>query len=142
MESQFVGIDLDLILADVTTNRRDFADTFDRLQFVLHNEVLQAAKFGEAHAVFGWLQRVIVDLSQSGCIRTELRNDTIGQLRCGTAELLRDSTSRPVEVNRILKRHLDKAVAEHAFPANGFRAGNSQQRNTQRISDLVFNVFR
>ena len=55
VETKFVRVDFDLILPNIATNRRDFADTFDRLQFVLDDEVLQAAKLGEIHAFFGRL---------------------------------------------------------------------------------------
>ena len=55
VKAKLVRIDFDLILANVTADRRDLADPFDRLQLVLHNEVLHAAKFCEPHAFIGWL---------------------------------------------------------------------------------------
>ena len=80
MKAKLVRIDFDLILANVTADRRDLADPFDRLQLVLHNEVLHAAKFCEPHAFLGWLKRVVVNLSQSGRVRAKLWYNPIGQL--------------------------------------------------------------
>ena len=115
MKAKLVGVDFDLVLANVTADRRDLADPFDRLQLVLHNEVLQTAKFGQPHTFLGWLKRVVVNLPQSGGVWSKLRDDAIGQLRGRTSELLRNSTACPIEVNFVLERDLDKAVAEHAL---------------------------
>lgn len=41
MKTKFVWVDFNLILANVTSDGSDFADTLDGLQVVLDNEILQ-----------------------------------------------------------------------------------------------------
>ena len=82
VKTQLVGINFDLVLTNVSANGSDFADSFDRLEFVLDDKVLHASQVRQAHPVFGWLQSVVVDLAQSGGVWSELRNNSIGQLRC------------------------------------------------------------
>ena len=141
MEPQFVGINVDLILANVTADRSNLADALDRLQFILDDEVLHASQFVQSHATFGRLKHVVVDLTEPRRIGSQLRNHTLGQLGCGGPELFGHPAAGPVEIDRVLERDLHKAVTEHAFAADRIRTRNGQQRNAERIRHLIFDIF-
>ena len=66
----------DLILAYVSAHAGNFADAGNGLQLIFHDEVLQAAEFGQVHA--GWrFKHIVEDLAQAGCIGTERRHNAI-----------------------------------------------------------------
>ena len=118
MKTQLVWIDFDLVLANIATDRSDFANPLDGLQVVFDHEVLQASELRQVHAGFGRNQYIIENLPQACRIGAKLRNNTLRQLRRGGSQLFRNATSCPVKVDLIFERHLHKAVSEHAFPAN------------------------
>ncbi len=76
MKTQPVGVNLDLILAHVAADAGHLADSGDTLQFVLNDEVLQAAKFGQVLSRRR-LENVIEDLPQTGRVRSERRHDSV-----------------------------------------------------------------
>ena len=52
-----------------------------------------------------------------------------------------DATAGPIEIDAVLERHLHERVSEHALATNALGTGHGEQRDTERISDLVFDVF-
>ena len=126
VKPQLVRVDLNLILPHVAANAGDFADSVNGLQFVLHNEVLQAAQLGEVHAG-PWFEYVIKDLSEPRSIRPEDRDDALRETRSGSAELLCHARGGPVPVDIIRKRDLDEAVTEQTFASHTLRIRHGEQ---------------
>ena len=70
--AKFVGIDFDLILANVATDGRDFRDSIDRFQGEFHNVVLQRSQTGQI-GIRCRFQYIVKNLSQTSCVWAEYR---------------------------------------------------------------------
>src|SRR5262249_51385232 len=78
---KLVGIYVDLILSDKTSERRDFRDTGNGLQVIAKIPVLIAAQIGEALFTARIDQRILENPANPGCIRSQFRFDTLRKPR-------------------------------------------------------------
>jgi hypothetical protein len=144
-----VRIDVDLVLANESSDRCDLRNSARRLQRVADDPILDAAEFVKIPTarriavLVATFQCVPKDLPQSGGIGAERRRHALGQRsRRKTVEFFQDSRTRPVELRVRLENHVDAREPEHRKAANGTDIRNPQQGYRQRVGDLVLNVLR
>ena len=89
------------------------------------------------------LQRVPEHLAEGRRIRSECRGDARRQRpRWQAVELLDDARTRPVELDVFLEDDVDRAETEYGVAPHVLHAGHAEQRDRQRVADLVIDVLR
>ena len=132
------GIDVDLVLFDVPTDRGDFGHALDRVELVPDVPVLDASQLGEIEALA--FDRVPEDLAQRGGVRTQHGLDARG--RCVSATASRSRTRVREVVDVLVENHEDHREPESRHDRTGLHAGGPRQVTDQRISDLIVDVLR
>ena len=144
-----VGIDVHLVLADESPDGSDLAHAVGREQRIPNVPVLYGPQLLQVPSADGLavhrvtpFEGVPVDLSQGGGIRAQGRLDTFRQGPGGkTVELLQYAASGPIEVDVFLEDDVNAGEAEHRVASDRLDARNPQQRDGQRIADLVVHVL-
>ena len=139
---QCIRVDLDLVLPDESTDRRDFGDTGHGLQRIAEIPVLQGTEFGEIMAAAPVHQGVLVDPANAGRIRPEGRRDVVGYPVADVVQVLQDSRPRPVQVGAILEDDINEREAEKRIAPHDLRSRNGQHRRSQRVGHLVLDNLR
>ena len=149
-----VRIHVDLVLADEPTHRGDLADSLGRLERVADVPVLRRAQLVQVPATgrfvggfagyriyFAAFQRVPEDLAQGSGIRSQRRSESGRQLFLRNADLLQNPRTRPVEIDIFLEHHVDAGETEKGIAADRLHPRHAQQRDRQRVGDLIFHVL-
>ena len=144
-----VGINIHLIFANIAADRGNLGHPVGGEQPVAGVPVLNGAKLFKIPSA-GWIavgietfERVPVDLTQCGGVRTELRLHAVGQGAGRKAvEFFQHARARPVELHILLKNYVDRRKSEHGIASDCLHAGNAQELDSERIADLVFHILR
>ncbi len=128
-------VDLHLILADETADRRDLCDAFDGGERIAQVVVLQAAELGQG-ALLG-AERVHVGPADPCRVGTELGHDAGGELRGEPGERLEDTGASPVQVRPVLEEHVDERDPEVGVAPHDLRVRDREHLRRDRCRDLV-----
>ena len=87
-------------------------------------------------------ERVPKHLAHGGGIGPERGlNPLRKHARREAVEFLEDPRPRPIEVDPIVENDVDRGESEHRRAADGSHSGNPEERNGERVSDLVLHVL-
>ena len=129
---QTIRVDVDLVLLDMTADRRDFGDARHGVQLITDEPVLQAAQVAQRQR--GALDRVPEDVADAGRVRAERRRHTGRQALGDEAHALQDARARKIQVHVVVEDDVDHREAERRLRADDANAGEALQVHGQRIA--------
>src|SRR5258708_28918957 len=123
ISGQLVRIEIDLILFDETANRRDLGHTFHRFQRVPDIPILERTQ--RRQIMFAALvdQRVLVNPTDSGRVRSDNRIDALRQRSANRVQILDHPRSSPINVRTILKDDVNERFTEIDSPRTNLTFG-------------------
>ncbi len=142
VKQQSAGIDFDLVLPHRAADGSHFRHAFHAGELIANVPILNCPQFAKIVFVFRVFQRVDVDPTRGGGVRTEPGRDFFRQLALHLVQVFQHATPRPIHIGSILEDHVDEREPEETIAANIRHVGNRKHRGRQRISDLVFNRLR
>ncbi len=87
-------------------------------------------------------QRVFVNPSHAGGVRTQSGGDSGRQAFGNEVQLLQHPAARPIQIRAVFENDVDEGKPEKGISANHFGERNGQQGGGQRIGDLVLDDLR
>ncbi len=99
---QPIGVDFDLVLLDITTNRRHLGDTFNRSQFIAQEPVLDGAQL--LQIVLITFQNILIDPTDACSIGSKAGRHTLRQFAGSIIQIFEDARAGPVEIGAVFKR--------------------------------------
>ncbi len=149
VRSHGVGVDVYLVFLDVAADGGDLGNTFCAHQCVPNVPILNRAEFVQIPASGGIaffvtsFQGIPEYLSECGCIGAQCRRDLVGECSPGQGvKFFEDAASGPVKVDVFLEDHVDSGETEEGVTSDCLYRRYAQERDCERIGDLVFNVLR
>ena len=138
---QLVGIDLDLVLLDVTADGSHFGHPGHAHQLIAQKPVLDGAQLLKVVPVSA-VDHIFEGPADAGGVRSQGGRHAAGKPIRHIVEILQDPAAGPVHVGAVFEDDVDERVAEERIAAHGFRKGHPQHGRRERIRDLVFDDLR
>jgi hypothetical protein len=133
-------MDVDLVLLDEAADARDLAHSFDGIELVAHVPVLDRPQFREVEALA--LDRVPVDLPESGRIGAEHGHDARRQPLLRDVHALEHTRARPVVIDVVLEDDERHREPEARHRPDRLDAGRAGQAGREGERDLIIDVLR
>ena len=146
--TQTTGIDQHLVLLDVSTLRVDFSHTRNGAQQRTRHPVLNGAALGQlflsqrALTIIRVIQRVLVNLTQTGRHRTQHRHDAFRHARCDFDQALCHQLASEVHIRRFSKHQRNDGQTALVERAQLGQTGQARHGDFERHSHKTLNFFR
>src|SRR5207249_3977084 len=132
-----VWIEVDLVLLYEAADRRDFGDTFYRLERVTQVPILDRTQRRQIMLSAIINQRVFVHPAHTCGIGADRGVHALRQRAAHRIQIFNDARSRPINVGTVLEDDVNERFAEHRFAAHELYLGRSDEDRGNWISDLV-----